>query len=156
MWVWILVGLAILVILFYSSPRENMSNEDLVSTLKTFGDKSPAAQSIYGPSAAPPPLATNTGGSTSGQSVGGPYPQIFGPDVTNAPGSISGGMSANNGNGSNGTGTSASGGAAAGYVFSDQPGPQDQTYEFNPELKKAFPVDGPPQPFLTDFSKIQH
>jgi hypothetical protein len=48
------------------------------------------------------------------------------------------------------------GGGGDGYVFSDQPGPQGQSYEFNLYLAKAFPVDGPPQPFLTDFSKIQH
>jgi len=152
MWLWILVGLAILVILFYR-PRENMTNDQLIDTLKTFGEKGtppsasktsgPSIQPIYGPSANPPPVPTNTGGSGGGKTVAGPYPQIFGPDVTSAPGS------ANSGNP-----------VPAGQVASDNAagsqGPADQFHEFNPDLAKAFPVDGPPQPFLTDFSKIQH
>jgi len=31
----------------------------------------------------------------------------------------------------------------------------DETYDYNPDLQKAFPTSGPPQPFLTDFSKFQ-
>ena len=31
----------------------------------------------------------------------------------------------------------------------------DDTYDYNPDLQHAFPTNGPPQPFLTDFSKIQ-
>jgi len=157
MWVWILLGLAILVILFYR-PRENMTNDQLIDTLKTFGEQGtspsttksttgPSKEAIYGPSANPPPVPTNTGGAGGGKTVAGPYPQIFGPDVTNAPGTI------NSGNP-----------VAAGQVASDKAlslevgsqGPADQFHEFNPDLAKAFPVDGPPQPFLTDFSKIQH
>ena len=150
MWLWILLGLALLVILFYR-PRESMTNETLIDTLKQFGDKGtmssvtpaiPSNQPIYGPSANPPPIPTNTVGG-SGKTVAGPYPQIFGPPVNSVPG----------------TGGNP---VAPGQTASDQPiskdllGPEDQTFEFNPELKKAFPYDGPPQPFLTDFSKIQH
>ena len=161
MWLWVLLGLAILVILFYR-PRENMSNDQLIDTLKTFGEKGthsssktsgPSNQAIYGPSASPPPVPTNTGGSGGGKTVAGPYPQIFGPDITNGPGTASGTAS----------GTVSSGAPVGpGQVASDQglaggcQGPADQTHEFNPDLAKAFPVDGPPQPFLTDFSKIQH
>ena len=137
MWLWVLLGLAILVILFYR-PRENMTNDQLISALSQFGKEgtspssntsSPSAQAIYGPSASPPPVPTNAGGSGSGKTVAGPYPQIFGPDVTSGPGTTGGSVSSG--------------------------GPADQTHEFNPDLAKAFPVDGPPQPFLTDFSKIQ-
>ena len=175
MWLWILVGLAILVILFYR-PRENMTNDQLINTLKTFGEKGNSSSSsssslgtttkpIYGPSANPPPFPTNTGAG-GGKTVAGPYPQIFGPDVTNAPGTMSGSGSGSGGSdlsggggvgggGGGGGGVGANGGSANGFVYSDQPGPQDKTLEFNVDLAKAFPVDGPPQPFLTDFSKIQ-
>lgn len=139
-----------------------MTNDQLIDTLKTFGEQGTSSSSsssslgtttkpIYGPSANPPPIPTNTGGSGSGKTVGGPYPQIFGPDVTNAPGTISGSGSVKSGNP-----------VAPGQVASDKAlavgsqGPADQFHEFNPDLAKAFPVDGPPQPFLTDFSKIQH
>jgi hypothetical protein len=189
MWLWILLGLAILVILFYR-PRENMTNDQLIDTLKTFGEQGTSSSSssslgtttkpIYGPSANPPPVPTNTGGA-GGKTVAGPYPQIFGPDVTNAPGtrsgsgSVLGGGDLSGGGGGSGGGSGLGGGSGGGggvgaggssgsgsgvggdgYVFSDQPGPQGQSYEFNVYLAKAFPVDGPPQPFLTDFSKIQH
>lgn len=157
MWIWVLVGIAILVILFYH-PRENMTNEALIATLKTFGEKGtppasstkgPASQQIYGPSASPPPLPTNNGGSASGQSVGGPYPQIFGPDVKAVPGTTPAGTLA-------GTNFPTVNPVGPGQVASDQAPPQDQAYQFNPDLAKAFPIEGPPQPFLTDFSKIQH
>ena len=156
MWLWVLLGLAILVILFYR-PRENMTNDQLISALSQFGKEgtspssntsSPSAQAIYGPSASPPPVPTNAGGSGSGKTVAGPYPQIFGPDVTSGPGTTGGSVSSG-------------GPVGPGQVASDQglaggcQGPADQTHEFNPDLAKAFPVDGPPQPFLTDFSKIQ-
>ena len=193
MWVWILVGIALLVILFYR-PRENMTNDQLISTLKEFGNTSSSGISekpIYGPSANPPPVPTNRGAG-GGKTVAGPYPQIFGPDVTGAPGTTGSGGAGGFGGGSvgggagggvgvgnvaggagsgvsgvgglaggcsNGSGTGrvgANGGSANGYVFSDQPGPADMAHEFNPDLAKAFPVDGPPQPFLTDFSRIQH
>uniref|UniRef100_A0A6C0DQI9 Uncharacterized protein n=1 Tax=viral metagenome TaxID=1070528 RepID=A0A6C0DQI9_9ZZZZ len=188
MWVWILVGIALLVILFYR-PRENMTNEQLIDTLKTFGEQNDSSSSsntfgqsikpIYGPSANPPPIPTNKG--AGGKTVAGPYPEIFGPDVTNAPGtsgyggrrgSFGGGAGggavggagggaggaggAGSAGGAGGAGGARGGGAANGYVFSDQPGPADRTYEFNPDLARTFPVDGPPQPFLTDFSNIQH
>ena len=42
--------------------------------------------------------------------------------------------------------------------YQDLPGKStgdDSIFQFNPDLKKAFPTDGPPQPFLTDFSKFQ-
>jgi hypothetical protein len=152
------------VILFYR-PREHMTNEQLIDTLKTFGEQGTSSsssktsgqssQAIYGPSASPPPVPTNTGAG-GGKTVAGPYPQIFGPDVTNAPGTKPGSGSALGGSDLSGGGVGANGGSANGFVYSDQPGPQGQTHEFNPDLAKAFPVDGPPQPFLTDFSKIQH
>jgi len=181
MWVWILAGLAVLVILFYSRPRENMTNEQLIATLRDFGDKGTPAppqkgtKEIYGPQGKPPAFPTNMGGK-SGKSVGGPYPYIFGPDTNVAPGtSGSGGDMYGSDFGYNsssgvavapGTNAGTAPGTGlnptrAGEVASDQsssnPALNDKpTYEFNVNLKKAFPYDGPPQPFLTDFSKIQH
>ena len=32
----------------------------------------------------------------------------------------------------------------------------DMYFGINPDLKTAFPTDGPPQPYLSDFSKFQH
>ena len=163
MWIWVLVGLAILVILFYRS-RENMTNNQLMSALNSFektGKKSnePSLDPIYGPSANPPEFPSSTnGGGKNGKSTGGPYPQIFGPDTTPQPGT-----------GRGGAGTAAGGIAGDGktgqssvYVNPVGPGQvgSDQAIavepEFNPDLKNAFPYDGPPQPFLTDFSKILH
>ena len=62
------------------------------------------------------------------------YPDIYGPEITPVPGKkvCHGGSNSSD---------CASGDA----------------YEYNPDLKNAFPTDGDePQPFLTDFSKIQH
>ena len=188
MWIWVLVGVvALLVILYYYNSREHLTNDQLISTLKTFGEQGnssskvgePSVKPIYGPSANPPPLPTN-GGGMNGKTVAGPYPQIFGPDVTNAPGTtrsiggsggdLSGGGTGGGGGGSGGGGSGGGGGGggsgggsggggacnnSSGKVISDEPPPYE-SHEFNPDLAKAFPMDGPPQPFLTDFSRIQH
>lgn len=148
MWIWILVGLAILVIFFYRS-RENMTDGKLMDTLDAFkrdGKKStePKLDPIYGPSANPPtfPSSTNSGG-RDGKSTAGPYPQIFGPDTTPQPGT-----------GRDGESPGYVNPVGPGQVASDQGKTAEP--EFNPDLKNAFPYDGPPQPFLTDFSKILH
>jgi hypothetical protein len=169
MWIWILVGLAILLIVFYRS-RENMTDKQLMDTLQTFEQKGKKSQDpqldpIYGPSANPPAVPTNTGGGKNGKSTGGPYPQIFGPDTTPQLG-----VGRNGAGGAGGAGGTATEGIAGngktgessvyvnpvgpGQVGSDQADPAEP--EFNPDLKNAFPYDGPPQPFLTDFSKILH
>jgi len=120
-----------------------MTNEDLLSTLKTFGDNAPAPKkkanpedsdkvAIYGPRA--PQVASTTSGKTKlAPTAAGVYPDIYGPEITPVPGAKPNPSS---------------------KPSSDNP--DDDTYEFNPDLKKAFPTDGPAQPFLTDFSKIQH
>jgi len=138
--VWLVVsGLILLAVLFYYS-RENMTNSDLISTLKTFGDKGTkkpakdASQSdsmpIMGPKA-PPIDPADKKNSKSGTNTSGSYPDIYGPEVPKIPGTTQ----------------------TAGKHISDET--SDSTYEFNPDLKNAFPVEGPPQPFLTDFSKFQ-
>jgi len=155
MWLWLILLVAVVLILFYSRScsRENMSNEKLLSTLETFGaqgttkDKDPNLSKnlpLKGPHAPPIDPADSLKASTKSGNSGGAYPQVFGPDVAITPGT------------SGNTGTSGtSGTVASGYTLSDSP-PNDANYEFNPDLKNAFPYSGPPQPFLTDFSKIQH
>jgi hypothetical protein len=185
MWIWVLVGVAILVIFFYRS-RENMTNGQLMNTLDAFkrdGTKSnnPKLDPIYGPSANPPAFPSSTnGGGRNGKSTGGPYPQIFGPDTAPQPGTGRNGAGGMAGGGIAAGGTAgggmAGGGMAGGGVAGNGKTGQSSVYvnpvgpgqmasdqggetvepEFNPDLKNAFPYDGPPQPFLTDFSKILH
>lgn len=142
MLVWLLLSGAILlaVLMYYS--REHMTNSDLISTLKTFGDKGskkPAkdvtqrdSMPILGPKAPPIDPADKKKASKSGTNTSGVYPDIYGPDVPKIPGTSQ----------------------TAGKHVSDET--SDEEYEYNPDLKNAFPVEGPPQPFLTDFSKFQH
>jgi hypothetical protein len=121
-----------------------MTNDDLLSTLKTFGDKAPPKKKanpadvdhvpIYGPRA--PQVAPADPSKTKlAPTVSGVYPDIYGPEITSAPGTKPG---------------------TKPNAKHQSDNLDDATYEFNPDLKKAFPTEGPPQPFLTDFSKIQH
>jgi hypothetical protein len=145
MWVWLLIGVAVLVILFYRSTRENLTNEEPVPERNE--------KPIYGPTALPPVDGTNTGGSKSGKTIGGPYPEIFGPDTAPQIGA----------------------GSIAAEEKKIEPKPKepeskcdckkepkpptkldDGQRKLNPFLTDAFPYEGPPQPFLTDFSKILH
>ena len=147
-------------LLFYRTSREGMINQN----------------PIYGPPAKPPvhPKKTNSGGSKSGKSVGGPYPDIFGPDATRPIGE----------KGTNPKEPEPEPDAvpeeseppaestspceldskySAVYVNPVGPGvvASDQSRgckgsATNPYITVAFPYDGPPQPFLSDFSKILH
>jgi hypothetical protein len=120
-----------------------MTNNDLLSTLKTFGDKAPPKKKanpadtdkapIYGPRA--PVVPADSGKTKLAPTVSGVYPDIYGPEITAAPGTKPGSKPNSKHESDN---------------------LDDNTYEFNPDLQKAFPTEGPPQPFLTDFSKIQH
>ena len=108
-----------------------------MSTLQTYGtkdekkdkkkEKTPEAP-IYGPKALPPehqPKPSSNGGNSSGQ-----YPDIYGPDVVSEPGKLHHAKHA-----------------------SDEV--EDSTYDYNPDLKKAFPVEGPPTPYLGSFAAFQ-
>ena len=122
---------------------EHMTNDDLVSTLKTFGEKGTKTTKkkvsgqqdeleIYGPKGVPSPPEPKPAPPNSKDTTS-EYPEIFGPDVILTPGKKS----------------------KNGKHESDNV--EDQTYDFNPDLKNAFPTTGSePQPFLGDFSKIQH
>ena len=142
MLLWIL--LALCVVSFLLNTREHMTNDDLLSTLKTFGEKGtktktktkqtePPEAPIYGPKA--PPLEHPKPAPSNGKpGSSGVYPDIYGPEYEGVPGSPC---------------------KKSGKHGSDDD-KCDDAYKFNPDLQKAFPTEGPPQPFLTDFSKIQH
>lgn len=136
----ILIVLAILAILVATMYRqEHMTNKDLVSALQTHGtqetDKkksdTPSQAPIYGPKAdQAPPAPTKTDG-TSKNGGSGVYPEIYGPEYQGVPG-----MKQKN-------------------PKHESDDTSDETYDYNPDLQKAFPTEGPPQPFLTDFSRFQ-
>ena len=138
---WILVGLVVLGFLMNS--RENMTNEDLVNTLQTFGEKGtkkkkelpPPELPIYGPQG--PKLQPPNPFTPKNNSGSGTYPDIYGPEYNGAPGSPRTPRKKD--------GKERSDGSKC-----------DDSYQYNTDLEKAFPMEGPPQPFLTDFSKFQH
>lgn len=142
MFPYILIGLCILVILLTQLNREHMSNDDMMKMLSTFGDKSkkkdskkstgPTGMTVEGPRVQepPPPSKDDPSGSSSKSVTAGDYPVIYGPDIPMVPGTKK--QSPNH---------------ESDHVV-------DDTYTFNPDLQKAFPVSGPPEPYLNDFSKI--
>jgi hypothetical protein len=142
MWKWLLLSGAVVLVVYLYFSREHMTNRDLLSALKEYGDKDPKKQKndpskkdelpIMGPKAEIDPADKKKKEASKGTNLSGVYPDIYGPDVPKIPGTKQ----------------------TAGKTVSDEP--NDETYEFNPDLKNAFPVEGPPQPFLTDFSKFQH
>ena len=118
-----------------------MTNKDVQSALQKYSGAADTASSygsvgvseypIYGPKARRPEPAPSPGRGGGGQYDSRIYPEIYGPDVELIPGTKPG----------------------SGKHKSDDP--NDPTYEFNPDLQKAFPTEGPPKPFLTDFSAFQ-
>jgi len=142
--VWMIVSAIVFAgLLYYYFSREHMTNSDLISALQKFGDKGTKKQKkdpsqndelpIMGPKVEPiDPADKKKKEASKGTNTSGAYPAIYGPDVPKIPGTKQ----------------------TAGKTMSDEP--NDEAYEFNPNLQNAFPVEGPPQPFLTDFSKFQH
>ena len=139
-WLWIAISvLAILVVSYYR--QEHMTNKDVQSALQKYGGVSDTASSystvgvseypIYGPKARPPEPSTEPGRGGGGKYDSRVYPDIYGPDVELVPGT----KPRSNKHKSDDT--------------------SDPSYDFNPDLQKAFPTSGPPQPFLTDFSGFQ-
>ena len=142
--VWLgLIIVALLVLFFYVPQKDHMTNKDLLATLDKFGktgtkktsSKDSYEEEIYGPKAPkveePVPASSSKGTPTNDTNV---YPDIYGPEITPVPGQKK---------------------TKSGSSSSDVA--EDDTYEFNPDFRKAFPVEeDEPQPFLTDFSKFQH
>jgi hypothetical protein len=158
------------------SSQEHMTNKDLIDTLKTFGvddsgqvkANSPVEkQEIYGPglkdSEKPQPKPVSE---EDKKNIRGSYPHIYGPEYVAVPGkafeppgfeqtekpySHSSTESKNKPYCLN----------PPGFEQTEKPYSQSSTetenepYYFKPDFQKAFPVNGPPQPFLTDFSKFQ-
>ena len=137
----LLIILAILAMIVATMYRqEHMTNKDLVSALQTHGTRepekskkdSPSQAPIYGPKAdVPPPAPTKTDGNGKTSNGGSVYPEIYGPEYQGVPGMKQ---------------------SKPKHSSDDT---SDDTYDYNPDLQKAFPVEGPPQPFLTDFSRFQ-
>jgi hypothetical protein len=122
------------VLFMYSS--EHMSNKELLNTLEqNRSSKEPSQAKIYGPK------ATKLSDSEKKKKdveeevdddTRPKYPDIYGPDVPMLPGTSSQKL-----------------------IFSDDP-IKSETYDYNPDLKNAFPVEGPPQPYLADFAPFKH
>jgi hypothetical protein len=136
--VWLIIGVLLLIIIFYGPQVDHMTNKDLLSTLNAFSKSSkkttPNEEPIYGPKVpeVEEPIPASSGNSNNSTNM---YPDIYGPEITPVPGKKKhkkdGKHTSNN--------------------------VDDETYEFNPDMKNAFPTDeNEPQPFLTDFSKFQH
>jgi hypothetical protein len=118
-----------------------MTNKDVASMLQAHAmpdspsDKKKKKEvndlQIYGPTV---PELEHTSGSKNGKlrPVSGEYPDIYGPEYTTGPG------------------------VKPKKPKNESDNPNDETYEFNPDLQKAFPSEGEPKPFLTDFAKFQH
>ena len=146
-WNYFYAALVVLALYFLFPTQEYMSNADLISTLKTFGTQSPPPRTpnspsevpIFGPRAEKPEDAPSE---TSGSNrlitpLTGEYPEIFGPDSVLVPGAQRKKKPSNGKHSSDGDRT-------------------EDVYDYNPDLAKAFPMSGPPEPYLTDFSKLHH
>ena len=129
--------LLIAVVITILKTREPMSNADVLTAIKQYGvddsqktnKKKVAKKPILGPIAENPVEQEDTSDSTQANNKINlaAYPHIYGPDVPLVPGVKS--------------------------VSEDA----DKEPEYNVDLQKLFPsAGGPPQPFLTDFSKFQH
>lgn len=140
-WLWIVLSLlAILAVSMYRQ-QEHMTNKDVQSALQKYAGTADTASKyestgvseypIYGPKARPPEPKPAPGPGGDGRHDSRIYPDIYGPDVELIPGT----KPRSNKHKSDDT--------------------SDPIYEFNPDLQKAFPTSGPPQPFLTDFSGFQ-
>lgn len=120
---------------------EHMTNKDLMSALQKYGtdekvktpvkSDTPTNAPIYGPKVAPVEQPSPTKPSSKGEiSDSSVYPDIYGPEVVASPGE------------------------KIKHAKHESDRVEDETYTYNPDLQKAFPTSGPPQPFLTDFSKF--
>jgi hypothetical protein len=135
-------GLTIIAIAITYPHVEYMTNKDLVSALQTHGTADPkkkkskdqpSEMEIYGPKA-PKVVPSAPSGLKNGSDSGGVYPDIYGPDIVKTPG------------------TSTKQKEKGKHTSDDV---DDETYDFNPDLQKAFPTEGEPQPFLTDFAPFK-
>jgi hypothetical protein len=121
-----------------------MTNKDVISMMQSYGSKDedtkkkkadkPAEAPILGPKSGGMGPSPSTQ-PTKDSNAGGSYPEIYGPDAPMVPGTTSKSCSTSSKHESDNV--------------------EDCTYDYNPDLQKAFPTSGPPQPFLNDFSPFQ-
>jgi hypothetical protein len=145
-WNYFYAALVVLALYFLFPSQERMTNADLLSTLKTFGTQTPTPKTpgpsevpLFGPRAEKPDDAPSdsSGANRLNIPLTGEYPEIFGPDSVLVPGSSSKKKCNNSKHTSDGDKC-------------------EDAYDYNPDLAKAFPTSGPPEPYLTDFSKLHH
>lgn len=135
----ILVLAVLAIVIATSYRREYMTNKDVMSAIQKYGTetpskdkkKSPVEAPIMGPKAEPPVDPKPTSGNGKTDKSSGVYPDIYGPDVVSPPGTK----------------------PKSSKHESDNV--EDDTYDYNPDLQKAFPTSGPPQPFLGSFAAFQ-
>lgn len=144
----LLLLLISLVLLFYRSSKENMTNKDLINTLNEFekDGTSPTkknSEEVYGPKTVKGKSVLHDYETiNSDTNEVSAYPDIYGPEITPVPGK--------------GKEVHSEKYNEFGKQVSDFVDPNEPIYQFNPDFKKAFPHDkNEPQPFLSDFSKFQ-
>ena len=154
----LLLLLISLVLLFYRSSKENMTNKDLINTLNEFekdGTSSTKKNSeeVYGPKTVKGKSVLHDYETiNSDTNEVSAYPDIYGPEITPIPGK----SSEKYNEFGKGKEVHSEKYNQYGKQVSDFVDPNESTYQFNPDFKKAFPHDkNEPQPFLTDFSKFQ-
>lgn len=131
----ILIAAVLLILLMSMTTYEHMTNKDLMSALKKYGtedekDKkknTPSEAPIYGPQAEPV-APTNSSSKTKLKPNQQPDTSLY-PDIY---------------------------GPDVTPVPGEKLKVNEDHYDYNPDFENAFPTNGPPQPFLTDFSKFQH
>lgn len=140
-YIWIILALLVIAGATWWRNRESMTNADVQSVMQTFGTTKepsktgqPSQTPIKGPRAVPPSEEDiKERESVTKFYKGSSYPNIYGPDIAMAPGTKPG-------------------------LFEnskEKDDMMDSYYMINRDLQSAFPTEGPPQPYLADFSKIQ-
>lgn len=115
-----------------------MTNADVQSVVNTYGTspepstkKEISKQPIRGPEVDKSVVyAAEKGKFHPKRPTAAKYPEIYGPDLVMPPGKKP-------------------------FEKPTEETGDDSYFGINPDLKAAFPTDGPPQPYLADFSKIQ-
>ncbi len=122
-----------IVIATYMRNRESMTNEDVLSEIQKHGtedtknkESKAVKRPIYGPKAVKGEDKEVEEKEDETKHEKSEYPHIYGPDTPMIPGTINGGEVGSN-----------------------------SYFQINTDLAKVFPTEGEPQPYLTDFSKIQ-
>ena len=132
-WNYFYAALVIIALYFLFPSQERMTNEDLIATLKTFGTQSPPSRTPKQPSEVPiyGPMGEkpdDTPSSSSGINRLAPPASGEYPEIF-GPDSV---------------------------MVPGTTKKKDSPYDYNPDLERAFPTSGPPEPYLTDFSKLHH